>query len=100
MSSLVPPRRKEGKHEPYLSYACNLFLRLPHARRYINAPSAPTTALAQLGGTRASGPAEVGEGKGNCKAVAQQKMQQSKGQMVKTRLIQETDKKWPVQDRS
>lgn len=44
------PLRKEGKREPYLSYACNLFLQLPHARRYVNAPSAPTTALERPGG--------------------------------------------------
>lgn len=82
MSSLVPPRRKEGKREPYLSYARNLFLQLPHARRYVNAPSAPTTAPERpggpgawhssvpgdreaRGGRGASGPAEAGKGKGN-----------------------------------
>lgn len=41
--------KKEGKREPYLSYACNLFLQLPQARRYVNAPSAPTTAPARPG---------------------------------------------------
>ncbi|XP_045650980.1 uncharacterized protein LOC123790526 [Ursus americanus] len=41
--------KKKGKREPYLSYACNLFLQLPHARRYVNAPSAPTTAPARPG---------------------------------------------------
>lgn len=75
MSTLVPPRRKE----PSLSYARHLFLQLPHAPRYVNAPSAPTTAVARPGawhssilkdrearGSRvASGPAEAGEGEGN-----------------------------------
>lgn len=56
MSSLVPPRRKEGRQEPYLSYARNLFLQLPHARHYVNAPSAPTTAPARPG---ASGPGTI-----------------------------------------
>lgn len=41
---------KEAKWAPYLSYACNLFLQLPHARRYVNAPSAPTTALLEAQG--------------------------------------------------
>lgn len=41
--------KKEGKREPYLYYACNLFLQLPHAQRYVNAPSAPTTAPARPG---------------------------------------------------
>lgn len=111
MSTLVPPRRKEGKREPYLSYARNLFLQLPHARRYVNAPSAPTTAPERpgapgawhssvprdreiRGGQGASGPAEAGEGKGNCKAVAQHKMrQQSKGQTARNRLAKERERK-------
>lgn len=106
MSSLVPPR-KEGKREPYLSYARNLFLQLPHARRYVNAPSAPTTAPVRpggleawhssvpgdretRGGREAPGPAEAREGKGNCNAVAQHKMrQQSKGQTARNRLAKE-----------
>lgn len=116
MSSLVPPRRKERKREPYLSYARSLFLPLPHARRYGNAPSAPTTAPARpggpgtwhssvpgdreaRGGRGASGPAEAGEEKGNCKAAAQHKMrQQSKGQTARNRLAKEREReqKCPV----
>lgn len=110
MSSLVPPRRKERKREPYLSYARSLFLQLPHARRYGNAPSAPTTAPARpggpgtwhssvpgdreaRGGRGASGPAEAGEEKGNCKAAAQHKMrQQSKGQTARNRLAKERER--------
>lgn len=93
---------KEGKWAPYLSYARNLFLQLPHARRYVNAPSAPTTALAR-------GPGALGPGKDRClrigghrvakepqaqkkrnKAVEQHKMrQQSKGQTAWNLLAKE-----------
>lgn len=61
--------------------------------------------LAQLGAPRrearggrgAPGPAEAEEGKGNCKAVAQHKMQQeSKGQTARNRLAKERDQKCPV----
>lgn len=61
--------------------------------------------LAQLGAPRrearggrgASGPAEAGKRKGNCKAVAQHKIQQqSKGQTARNRLAKEREQKCPV----
>lgn len=107
---------KEGKWAPYLSYARNLFLQLPHARRYVNAPSAPTTALAR-------GPGALGLGKDRClrigghwvvkepqaqkkqsKAVVQHKMRQpSKGQTAWNLLAKEREQKssvlgWPHAD--
>lgn len=100
---------KEGKWAPYLSYARNLFLQLPHARRYVNAPSAPTTALAR-------GPGALGLGKDRClrigghrvakepqaqkernKAVVQHKMRQpSKGQTAWNLLAKEREQKTSV----
>lgn len=107
---------KEGKWAPYLSYARNLFLQLPHARRYVNAPSAPTTASVR-------GPGALGLGKDRClrigghrvakepqaqkkrsKAVVQHKMRQrSKGQTAWNLFAKEREQKssvlgWPHAD--
>lgn len=107
---------KEGKWAPYLSYARNLFLQLSQARRYVNAPSAPTTAFVR-------GPGALGLGKDRClrigghrvakepqaqkkrsKAVVQHKMRQpSKGQTAWNLLAKEREQKssilgWPHAD--
>lgn len=103
LSDVKPGTTKKEGGKNYLSYARNLFLQLPHARRYVNAPSGPpqppprpgARGLAQFGaGTcrrghveaESSAPAKPGK-ESNCKAIAQHKMrQQSKGQTLKNRL--------------
>lgn len=106
LCNVKPGTTKEGKREPYLSYAFNLFLWLPHAQRYVNAPSAPTNAPARPVGPGAwhSPMSRDIEGRGGrgavqpCRgrkrqrrAVAQRKMRQrSKGQTARNRLVRES----------
>lgn len=76
---------KEGKWAPYLSYARNLFLQLPHARRYVNAPSAPTTALTR-------GPGALGLGKDRCLRIGGHRL--AKKPRAQKRLGKEKARQW------